>query len=93
MKLHMNVELAVTFLKEGKTFVAYAPALDLSTSGNTLKKAEKNMAEAARLFLEEISARGTLDQVLSSLGWVKKQRTKQWMPPLLVSHGMLPLSV
>jgi predicted RNase H-like HicB family nuclease len=93
MKLRMHVELPVTFLKEGKTFVAYAPALDLSTSGNTLKKAEKNMAEAAQLFLEEISMRGTLDKVLSSLGWVKKPKNKQWMPPIFVSQGIVPLTV
>lgn len=46
-KLTFQANLPVTFLREGKKFVAYTPALDLSTSGDTLEQAQKRFAEAA----------------------------------------------
>lgn len=92
MKTHIQINVPVTYLKEGKSFVAYTPALDLSSAGDTLKDAEKNIAEAVALFMEEIQNRGTLNDVLSSLGWTKVSRTKQWIPPIFVSQGNLPVT-
>ncbi len=63
-----RASLPVTFLREKGQFVAYTPALDLSTSGDTLDEAHKRFAEAARIFLEECQAMGTLDEVRSALG-------------------------
>ncbi|MEK7567505.1 MAG: type II toxin-antitoxin system HicB family antitoxin [Patescibacteria group bacterium] len=81
----MNYVLPVLFLKEKNRYVAYTPALDLSTSGKTIAEAKKNFIEASSIFLQEISRRGTLDEVLFSLGWQKKK--KEWNPPVLVKQG------
>lgn len=71
MKAQMKINVPVSYFKEDKSFVAYTPALDLSSAGKTLKEAEKNIAEAVSIFMEEILKRGTIDEVLSSLGWKK----------------------
>ena len=93
MKARMQINVPVSYFKEDKSFVAYTPALDLSSAGKTLKEAEKNIAEAVSIFMEEILKQGTLDEVLSSLGWKKISKTNEWMPPIFVSHGMLPVSL
>lgn len=91
MKVRANISLPVTYFKEGKSFVAYAPGLDLSSAGHTLKKAEQNIKEAIELFMEEILSRGTIDEVLSNLGWEKTRQ--KWTPPTFISHDILSLRV
>ena len=92
-RTQINVNVPVTYFKEDKSFVAYTPALDLSSAGKTLKQAQKNIAEAVEIFMEEICNRGVADEVLLSLGWKKVSKTKQWMPPIFVSQGLLPVTV
>ena len=48
----MQFGLPVTFLKEGDNFIAYTPALDLSTFGPTFDKAKKNFVEVVNIFFE-----------------------------------------
>jgi len=76
--------LPVSILKEGDRFVAYTPALDLSTAGNTFEEAQKNFIEAVNIFFEEIIEMGTLDEVLENLGWQKQNNT--FTPPVVVSN-------
>ncbi len=52
--MQVQVNLPVSFLKEGKTYVAYTPALDLSSCGKTLVEAERMFNEAVTLFFEEL---------------------------------------
>ncbi|MBI2984879.1 MAG: hypothetical protein HYY50_04625 [Candidatus Kerfeldbacteria bacterium] len=79
-----RVELSVTFLRAGKRYVAFSPALDLSTSGKTFAEARRHFEEAADLFLTELDEMGTLDQTLTALGWRKLER--RWTPPVLVAQ-------
>ena len=73
-------------MREADQFVAYTPALDLSTSGATLEDAKKNFTEAVELFFEEIVAMGTLENVLLDLGWKKQEHN--FIPPVVISQGM-----
>ena len=84
-KLAFN--LPVTIFKEGKQYVAHTYALDLSTSGKSLKQAKERFTEATNLFFEELIHHGTLDQVLLDLGW-EKIDNKNWLPPVQVSHEL-----
>ena len=86
-----QARLPVIFIKEKRQFIAYTPALDLSTSGSTLAQAEKRFIEAARLFIEECQAMGTLDEVLKELGWEKKR--KLWNPPGIVGRQIQQVKV
>jgi len=83
-KIFFDTQLQVSFLKEGRRYIAYAPALDLSTSGKTLEEARKRFGEAAMLFFDELTRRGTLGEVLGELGWQKINRS--WKPPMVVSQ-------
>ena len=49
-KMAFHTNLTVNFLREGKRFIAYSPALDLSTSGKTYEEARQRFQEAAQLF-------------------------------------------
>lgn len=85
MRKHdIQFSLPVSILKEGKAFIAYTPALDISTVGNTFEEARNRFNEAVKLFFEEIIEAGTIDQVLVDLGWQKID--KEYRPPVVVSN-------
>ena len=83
-KVNFQASLPVTILREGDQFVAYTPALDLSTSGSTFEQAQKRFAEIVQIFLDECFSMGTLDKVLTDLGWKKEK--SQWNPPVVVAQ-------
>ena len=87
----LDINISVSFIKEGKRFIAYAPALDLSTSGKTFAEAKKRFSEIAALFFEEIAETGNAKQILESLGWVKQK--KNWEPPVVISQNIQTISV
>lgn len=90
-KLTLNITIPVTVLREGKSYVAYSPAFDLSTSADSFDKAQRRFTEVVSIFLEETIEKGTLESVLGSLGWHKVKRT--WAPPTVITHQMEPMSI
>lgn len=89
--VQIEANFPVTIFREGKDFIAYTPALDLSTVGKTHAEVRERFQEAVTLFLEELIKHGTLDDVLTSLGW--KQHQKKWSPPVFVSHEVRTLRI
>lgn len=83
MKKSVNLSLSVTILKEGESFVAYTPALDISTVGETFEEAQKRFEELVTIFFEELSEAGTLEEALLDLGWTKQNR--KLMPPVIIA--------
>jgi len=83
-KSAFEAKLSVAILKEGNRYIAFSPALDLSTSGKTEKEARKRFGEAAQLFFEETTEAGTLERALRELGW--KRAKSKWNPPMIVSQ-------
>jgi len=81
------LNLPVVITKQNKRFVAYTPALDISTSGASEKEARKHFAELVSIFLEEIFEAKTADAVLTELGWKKVQ--KKWTPPKVISSEII----
>jgi len=47
-------KLPLTIMKQGKSFIAYTPALDISTSGKSLKDVQKKFIELVHIFIEEL---------------------------------------
>ncbi len=88
----LTITLPISIFRAGKTFVAHSPVLDLSSCGKTRIEAEQRFNEAARIFFDELMERGTLANVLSSLGW-KKAYKKHWKPPTLVANTTKTLTV
>ena len=78
MKYPMSMNLPVAVIKQGKSFVAYSPVLDLSTVGKTEAMAKKMFVEAVIIFFEELLEMGTLNEILMDLGWQKIK--KAWSP-------------
>jgi len=48
-----ELSLLVQVWKEGPTYVAYAPELDVSSCGRTASQAKSRLREAIALFVEE----------------------------------------
>ena len=67
----MEIQFTTRIFKEGRTFVAHALELDVSSCGGSKEKALKNLKEAVRLFLEEAGKMDTLEQILEEAGYSK----------------------
>lgn len=78
----INVGLNVVIFKEDEQFIAYCPALNLSSYGNSSEIAKKRFETELEIFFEETEKRGTLEKLLLQLGWalVKKPKPK-YQPP------------
>ena len=87
----LNFSLPVLITKQNKRFVAYTPALDLSTSGKTEKDVKKKFVEVVVIFMEELIESKNVDEVLSEFGWKKVQ--KKWSPPKVVSSNFMGIKV
>jgi hypothetical protein len=81
----IEAKVPVLFFQEGNKVVAYSPALDLSSCGNTEQQARKRFAEAAMIFLAEIQKMGTIEEVLEECGWHKIPEQHTWSPPVYKS--------
>lgn len=90
-KLNIQLTIPVSFLKEGSTFIAYSPVLDLSTSADSFTLVKMRFEELVPLFIEELLKKGTLEKVLTNLGWQKDQ--KQWLPPVLIAQELTPVTI
>ncbi len=84
-------EFDMVVLREGKTFVAYSPELDVSSCGASVEQARANLKTAVRLFLEEAEKMGTLKDILSEAGY-RKDRSGRWSPPSLVAMELVELA-
>src|ERR1700693_723161 len=69
----MEIQFTTRIFKEGRTFVAHALELDVSSCGGTKEKALRNLKEAVTLFLEEAEKMGTLEQILEEAGYLKRR--------------------
>jgi predicted RNase H-like HicB family nuclease len=59
--------------RDGDLYFAHCPPLDVTTQGKTQAEARNNLIEATELFVISCVERGTLDQALRELGFVKVQ--------------------
>lgn len=69
-------ELIVTvqYIADGNYITAYCPALEFSSFGKTIKEARAAIEEALDILIEELDARGTLEQDLLEHGWTLQQK-------------------
>jgi hypothetical protein len=87
----MEIQFTIRIFKEGRTFIAQALELDVSSCGGNKEKAVTNLKQAVRLFLEEAGKIGTLEQILEESGY---SRTRQKIAPpkfISVQRATLPL--
>ncbi len=77
-----GVALNVQVWKEGPTYVAYSPELDISSCGNSANRAKSALREAVSLFIEEATRKGTLDEILAEAGFERRGNTYRPRPIL-----------
>jgi hypothetical protein len=70
----MNIQFTSQIFREGKMYVAHTPELDVSSCATTRVKAQKNLLEAVRLFLEEAAKKDSLQQILKKAGCVRRKQ-------------------
>jgi len=87
----LDISFTVHTFREGKTFVAYVPELDLSSCGATDEEARKNIRDAIRGFLDASAEMGTLTEILEEAGYERDGDT--WRPPEFVSLDRMTMSV
>ncbi len=80
----------VHIFKEGDAFVAYVPALDLSSCGASDDEARRNIRDAVRGFLTASAEMGTLEEVLREAGYERVGGA--WRAPEFVSLDRLTMS-
>ncbi len=78
-----NISYTVHTFKEGNSYVAYVPELDVSSCGATSEEARKNIRDAVQAFLDTSREMGTLEEILQEAGY--KQQEDGWCPPEFVS--------
>jgi predicted RNase H-like HicB family nuclease len=59
-----NFAFDTHIFKEGDAYVAYVPALDVSSCGATDEEARRNIRDAVRGYLAASADMGTLDEIL-----------------------------
>src|SRR5712691_4767275 len=89
----MEIQFTTRIFKEGRTFVAHALELDVSSCGGSKEKALANLKEAVRLFVEEADKMGTLAQILREAGYSKTNRSITGPKFISVQRVTLPLSL
>ena len=90
-KMMISFNLPISIFKEGKNYIAFSPVLDLSTSGKNIEETKSRFTEIITLFFEELVKKGTLEEVLTNLGWNKVK--KQWEPPQLITQKSERISI
>lgn len=90
-QVNFQFALPVSIIKEDKSFIAYTPALDLSTVGDTFEAAQQRFEEAVQIFFEEINEQGTVTEALLELGW--HRHNNEFVPPVVVSSSTQHFSI
>ena len=77
-----KLSFTIHLFREGDTYVAHVPELDVSSCGETEEKARSNIKDAVRGFLEAAEHKGTLDEILEEAGY--EHVGNEWKAPEFV---------
>jgi len=80
----IKASVPVLYMKEGEAFLCYSPAFDLVAHGDSFEDAEKSFATTLKLFVEEVTKKGTWKEVLKEYGWEKIKN--EWSPPRIIGQ-------
>jgi predicted RNase H-like HicB family nuclease len=79
----MSLNFIIQIWKENKLYIAYSALLDISSCGETIEIAKKNLYEALEAFIQEAKIKGTLNEILLEAGF--KHLNNNWESPSLVT--------
>lgn len=87
----MRMRITEEIWKEGNMYVSYCPELDVSSCGESVEQARKNLKEAILITIDECKKLGTLDQLLQETGFSENQDGVLYTRKELV--GFTPIEV
>ena len=65
----MKFRLTEEIWKEGNMYVSYCPELDISSCGENVEQAKRNLVETILINIEETKSMGTFNQFLEECGF------------------------
>ena len=65
----MKLKLTEELWKEGNMYVSYCPELDISSCGESVEQAKKNLVDTIIINIEETKKMGTLNQFFEEYGF------------------------
>ena len=78
----VSFSVGVYLFKEGETFIAYCPALDVSGYGNTETESKESFAQSVGMYIEYCLHKNTLVQDLQKHGWsIKSMKQRKIKAP------------
>ena len=86
-----DLKFTVHIFKEGPTFVAHVPELDISSCGDSEAQARRNIRDAVSGFLETAKELGTLKDILEESGYTFENG--RWHEPELVGVEQMSLGL
>jgi len=87
-----NLSFTVHLFREGDTYVAHVPELDISSCGETQEKARANIKDAVRGFLEAAEDnKGILDEILEEAGY--QRIGAEWKGPEFVGIDRVTMNL
>jgi hypothetical protein len=66
---YIDVQLGVLVFQEADSFLAFCPALNLSTYGDSINDAKEAFEDVIKSYLEDCAKMGTLEKDLKAHGW------------------------
>jgi predicted RNase H-like HicB family nuclease len=82
-----RVDFEMIVFREGQSYVAYCPELDVSSCGKDIEEARRNLKTAVRLFVEEAEKTGTLADILEEAGYVPDGKGGYESPRLVATES------
>lgn len=67
----MRFRITEEIWKEGSMYVSYCPEMDISSCGQDIQEAKKNLCEAIQIVIEETQKMGTFNTFLEECGLEK----------------------
>lgn len=74
------MSLDILIFEENDVYIAYMPALNLTSHSKDQKAAVKGLNTAVTLFFDHWTKKGQLTEKLSKLGWEREETTKHLKP-------------
>jgi predicted RNase H-like HicB family nuclease len=85
------IEFDAIIFREGNSFVAHCPELDVSSCGHDVDEARQNLKTAVRLYVEESEKLGTLEDILREAGY-QRGADGAWESPRIVATEVMSLT-
>ena len=86
-----DLRFTVRIFKEGSTYVAHVPELDVSSCGDTEVQARRNIRDAVTGFIETAKQTGNLKEILEESGY--RFEDGRWKEPELVGVEQMRLGL